>query len=62
VLAQLATGACNKEARHTLGISPRAIEAHGTRIMTKIGARNAADKAAAQRHAMTKDLRGGIPV
>jgi hypothetical protein len=42
--------------------------------MTKIGARNAADmarialgggpadKAAAQRHAMTKNLRGGIPV
>jgi FixJ family two-component response regulator len=32
VLAQLATGACNKKARHTLGIRPRTIEAHGTRI------------------------------
>jgi two-component system response regulator FixJ len=43
VLAQIATGASNKEAGRHLGISPRTIEVHRARIMEKLGARNAAD-------------------
>lgn len=43
VLEQFATGASNKEAGRTLGISPRTIEDHRANIMKKLGARNAAD-------------------
>jgi FixJ family two-component response regulator len=43
VLAQIAGGASNKEAGRLLGISPRTIEVHRSRIMEKLGARNAAD-------------------
>lgn len=43
VLSQIARGASNKEAGRRLGISPRTIEVHRARIMTKLGARNAAD-------------------
>jgi two-component system, LuxR family, response regulator FixJ len=43
VLAQLVTGATNKEAGQQLGISHRTIEIHRARIMEKLGARNAAD-------------------
>jgi FixJ family two-component response regulator len=43
VLEQFTTGASNKEAGRTLGISPRTIEDHRANIMKKLGARNAAD-------------------
>jgi FixJ family two-component response regulator len=43
VLQQIASGASNKEAGRTLGISPRTIEVHRARIMEKLGAKNAAD-------------------
>ncbi|MEM6616749.1 MAG: response regulator [Pseudomonadota bacterium] len=43
VLGEIASGASNKEAGRTLGISPRTIEVHRARIMEKLGARNAAD-------------------
>ncbi|MPT25273.1 MAG: response regulator transcription factor [Starkeya sp.] len=43
VLVQIASGASNKEAGRTLGISPRTIEVHRARIMEKLGAKNAAD-------------------
>jgi FixJ family two-component response regulator len=43
VLAQIASGASNKEAGRRLRISPRTIEAHRARIMEKSGARNTAD-------------------
>lgn len=43
VLAQLITGASNKETGQLLGISPRTIEDHRARIMDKLGAKNIAD-------------------
>jgi len=43
VLEQFASGASNKEAGRTLGISPRTIEDHRANIMKKLGAKNAAD-------------------
>jgi FixJ family two-component response regulator len=43
VLEQFTTGASNKEAGRTLGISPRTIEDHRANIMKKLGAKNAAD-------------------
>ena len=43
VLTQIAAGASNKEAGRELGISPRTIEVHRSRIMEKMGAKNAAD-------------------
>jgi FixJ family two-component response regulator len=43
VLALVVQGASNKEAGRQLGISPRTIEDHRARIMTKLGAKNAAD-------------------
>ena len=43
MLEQFASGASNKEAGRTLGISPRTIEVHRARIMEKVGAKNAAD-------------------
>jgi len=43
VLREITSGATNKEAGRTLGISPRTIEVHRARIMEKLGARNTAD-------------------
>jgi FixJ family two-component response regulator len=43
VLEQFTSGASNKEAGRSLGISPRTIEDHRANIMKKLGARNAAD-------------------
>jgi DNA-binding CsgD family transcriptional regulator len=43
VLAEIASGASNKEAGSRLGISPRTIEVHRARIMEKLNARNTAD-------------------
>ena len=43
VLGQVAAGASNKEAGRMLDISPRTVEVHRSRIMEKLGARNAAD-------------------
>jgi FixJ family two-component response regulator len=43
VLSLVVNGASNKEAGRQLGISPRTIEDHRARIMTKLGAKNAAD-------------------
>jgi FixJ family two-component response regulator len=43
VLVQIIAGAANKVAAKTLGISPRTIEVHRSRIMKKLGAKNAAD-------------------
>ncbi len=43
VLAQIVSGASNKEAGRSLKISPRTIEIHRARIMEKLGAKNAAD-------------------
>lgn len=43
VLAEITSGATNKEAGRRLGISPRTIEVHRASIMDKLGAKNAAD-------------------
>jgi len=43
VLAQIVAGASNKGGGHHLGISARTFEVHRAHIMTKLGARNAAD-------------------
>jgi DNA-binding CsgD family transcriptional regulator len=43
VLAQIVAGASNKRGSHHLGISARTFEVHRAHIMTKLGARNAAD-------------------
>jgi len=43
VLRQIAGGLSNKEAGRALGISPRTVEVHRSRIMDKLGARNTAD-------------------
>jgi two-component system response regulator FixJ len=43
VLAEITSGASNKEAGRRLGISPRTIEVHRASIMDKLGARNTAD-------------------
>ncbi len=43
VLMLIAGGCSNKEAGRRLGISPRTIEVHRARIMSKLGAKNAAD-------------------
>jgi FixJ family two-component response regulator len=43
VLAEIVSGASNKEAGRHLGISPRTIEAHRARIMEKLEARNTVD-------------------
>ncbi|ADZ71640.1 response regulator transcription factor [Polymorphum gilvum] len=43
VLSEITSGASNKEAGRSLGISPRTVEVHRARIMEKLGARNAAD-------------------
>jgi DNA-binding CsgD family transcriptional regulator len=43
VLAEIISGASNKEAGRSLKISPRTIEIHRARIMDKLGAKNAAD-------------------
>jgi FixJ family two-component response regulator len=44
VLAKIAGGASNKEAGRQLGISPRTVEVHRSRIMEKVNAKNAADR------------------
>jgi FixJ family two-component response regulator len=43
ILAHIAVGRSNKEAARQLHVSPRTIEVHRGRVMTKLGARNAAD-------------------
>jgi DNA-binding CsgD family transcriptional regulator len=43
VLALITSGTSNKEGGHLLGISTRTFEVHRAHIMTKLGARNAAD-------------------
>jgi two-component system, LuxR family, response regulator FixJ len=43
VLTHIADGSSNKETARNLGISPRTIELHRSRINLKLGARNAAD-------------------
>jgi DNA-binding NarL/FixJ family response regulator len=43
VLTQIAAGASSKEAGRQLGISFRTIEIHRSRIMEKLGAKNAVD-------------------
>ena len=43
VLEQFVAGASTKEAARALGISPRTVEDHRSRIMSKVGARNSAD-------------------
>jgi FixJ family two-component response regulator len=43
VLHHVLKGRSNKEAARELGISPRTVEVHRSRIMAKLGAKNAAD-------------------
>jgi len=43
VLAQIASGATNREAAASLGISPRTVDLHRAHIMHKLGAKNSAD-------------------
>ena len=43
VLPLISNGQSNKEAGRELGISPRTIEVHRSRVMEKLGARNTAD-------------------
>ncbi|MBM3530463.1 MAG: hypothetical protein FJX62_20465 [Alphaproteobacteria bacterium] len=43
VLLLLTSGASNKAAGRQLGISPRTVEVHRARVMTKLGAKNAVD-------------------
>jgi DNA-binding CsgD family transcriptional regulator len=43
VLAQIVKGASAKESARTLGISPRTVEFHRSRIMHKLGARSVAE-------------------
>ena len=43
VLQLITNGQSNKEAGRELGISPRTIEVHRSRVMEKLGARNTAD-------------------
>ncbi len=43
VLAQVVRGVSNKEAGRTLGISPRTVEVHRSKIFEKIGAKNSVD-------------------
>lgn len=43
VLQLITNGSSNKEAGRDLGISPRTIEVHRARVMSKLGARNTAD-------------------
>jgi two-component system, LuxR family, response regulator FixJ len=43
VLLLLTSGASNKSAGRLLGISPRTVEVHRARIMSKLGARNAVE-------------------
>jgi two-component system, LuxR family, response regulator FixJ len=43
VLSQIAGAASNKETARNLGISPRTVEVHRSRIMQKLGAKNSVD-------------------
>ena len=43
VLAEITSGASNKEAGNKLGISPRTIEVHRAHVMEKLNAKNTAD-------------------
>jgi DNA-binding NarL/FixJ family response regulator len=43
VLKAIIRGSSNKEIGRLLDVSPRTIEVHRARIMTKLGAKNAAD-------------------
>jgi len=43
VLSQITGAASNKETARTLGISPRTVEIHRSRIMQKLGAKNSVD-------------------
>ena len=43
VLAEIASGASNREAGNMLGISPRTIEVHRAHVMEKLNAKNTAD-------------------
>jgi two-component system, LuxR family, response regulator FixJ len=43
VLDQIVAGCSNKEVGRRLKISPRTVETHRASLMTKLGARNAAD-------------------